>query len=68
MPIQQIKNLMHQVQSNPNPQVALQHLIMQNPTLQNLYRMSGGNWKQVAQNLAQQRGVDLNALIQELQS
>ena len=69
--IQQIKNMMKQMQSASNPQVFLQNMIAQNPVMQqafNAMRMSNASPQQFAQMLAQQKGVDLNALIQALQS
>ena len=68
--IQQLKAIMKQIQTSPNPQMALQNLIMNNPNFRNvrdLIQMSGGNLQQVAQFMANQKNVDLNALIQELQ-
>lgn len=69
--IQQIKNLMYQVKNSQNPQMMLQNIIMQNPNMQNvlnLMRMNNANPQQIAQLLAQQKGIDLNSLIMELQS
>lgn len=61
---------MKQIQASPNPQLALQNLIMNNPNYRNiidLMRMGGNNLQQIAQYLANQKGVNLNELIQELQ-
>ena len=69
--IQQIKNLMYQVKNSQNPQMILQNIIMQNPNMQNvlnLMRLNNASPQQIAQLLAQQKGVDLNNLIMELQS
>ena len=69
--IQQIKTLMKQIQQSPNPQAALQNLLANNPNYKramDLIHMSNGNLQQVAQYLANQNNVDLNALIKELQS
>lgn len=69
--IQQIKNLMYQVKNSKNPQMILQNIIMQNPSMQNvlnLMRLNNASPQQIAQLLAQQKGVDLNNLIMELQS
>jgi hypothetical protein len=69
--IQQIKNLMYQVKNSQNPQMILQNIIMQNPSMQNvlnLMRLNNASPQQIAQLLAQQKGVDLNNLIMELQS
>lgn len=62
---------MQQVRFSQNPQATLQNMIMQNPNIQNIVnalRMSGSTPQQFAQMLAQQKGVDLNALLNELQS
>ena len=59
--IQQLKNLMQ------NPQAILQ----QNPNLQNIIsiaRNHGLSLQQLAQMIAQQRGYNLNEIIQQLQS
>ena len=66
--MQQIKNLMHQMQNAPNPQTALQQLVMSNPYLSNIINLSNGNLEQAARSLASQRGIDINVLLQELQS
>lgn len=66
--MQQIKNLMHQMQNAPNPQAALQQLVMSNPYLSNIINLSNGNLEQAARSLASQRGIDINTLLQELQS
>ena len=69
--IQQLKDIMKQIQQSPNPQAALQNLLMSNPNYKNimsLIQLNGGNLQQVAQYMANQRNVDLNALIQELQN
>lgn len=65
--IQQIKNLMQQIKMSANPTSAIQTLIAQNPNLRLLLNNSS-SLQQIAQNMAQQKGIDLNALIQQLQS
>ena len=62
---------MNQIQASKNPQLALQNMLMQNPNLNlinNLLHLNNGNLQQTAQFIAQQRNIDLNSLIQELQS
>ena len=69
--IQQLKTIMNQIQSSKNPQLALQNMLMQNPNLNlinNLLHLNKGNLQQTVQFIAQQRNIDLNSLIQELQS
>ena len=68
--IQRVKNLMSQIKSNQNPQVAFQNMLRQNPNLNNIFntiQMSNLSPQQFAQMLAQQKGIDLNSLIKELQ-
>ena len=64
--IQQIKNLMQEIKMSSNPQLIIKNLLNQNPSLQLL--LKGGSLQQIAQQMAQQRGIDLNQLIQQLQS
>jgi hypothetical protein len=64
-----IKNLMHQVRAAQNPQQMLQSIIAKNPQLQsfmNLAHNNGVSLEQVARMLAQQKGVDINTVINEL--
>lgn len=59
------------MRGNPNSMSILNNLIQQNPDLQQivpLLRMSNGDVKGLAQFMANQKGVDLNALINALQS
>jgi len=61
---------MRQVQNSPNKEAMLMNLLQQNPNLQkisSLLKMGNGNLQQAAQILAEQKGVNLNNLIQELQ-
>lgn len=59
---------MHLVQTSTNPQIALQEMIAKNSGLIDLIRLSKGNLKQAAEYIAKQKGYDLNALLQDLQS
>ena len=68
--MQQIKALMHQFRYSQDPQL-LQNIINQNPYLQNvmqMMQMNGMSMQQFATMLAQQRGIDINKLIYELQN
>lgn len=59
------------MRGNPNSMSILNNLIQQNPDLQQivpLLRMSNGDVKGLAQFMANQKGVDLNALINALQN
>ena len=66
LPIQQIKDLMNQVKMSSNQQAMIQNLLNQNPNLRLL--LSGGSLQSIAQELARQKGVDLNELIRQLQN
>lgn len=62
---------MRQIQNSQNPQAALQNMLMQNSNLgqiAQLLKFNGGSLQQVAQYIANQRGIDLNVLVKELQS
>lgn len=58
------------VQSGGNPMAMLQQMAQQNPQIaQSMQMLSGRNSRdlqQIAQNLAQQKGLDLNAVIRSL--
>ena len=63
--------MMRQIQNSQNPQAALQNMLMQNPNIaqiSQLLKFNGGSLQQVAQYIANQRGIDLNVLIRELQN
>ena len=69
--VQQAKRWLHQVQNSGNSQQALQQLLMQNPNVSNIWSLlksNGGSLESVARIIAQQRGFNLNEVIQELQS
>lgn len=60
---------MNQVKSAANPQQMLQSIVANNPQLQtfmNLAHNNGVSLEQVARMLAQQKGVDINTIINEL--
>ena len=61
---------MRQMRASSDAQAYLQNYLMQNPNVSQISNLlkSNGNLRQVAQMMAQQQGIDLNALIQELQS
>ena len=69
--VQPIKNLMSQLKLSANPSMLIQSVLAQNPQLIEIVKMAQGNeasLQQVAQMMAQQRGYDLNSIIQDLQS
>ena len=60
---------MRQAQSSQNQQEFLTNMLQNNPNLQTLsilLKSNNGSLQQVAQLMAQQKGIDLNMLIQEL--
>ena len=62
---------MRQIQNSNNPQQGLQNLLLNNPNTQalnQLIKMYNGDLRAIAQYIANIRGMDLNSLIQELQS
>ena len=66
--LQIVKNLMRQIQGAPNAQ---QLILNKFPNLQpvlNLAQNRGYSLEQIARMMAQQKGVDINALINELSS
>jgi len=69
--IQQIKNMMSMVQMSANPQMALQNIVNQNPNLQNILNLAnsnGANLQQVFYNMAKQKGVNPEDVINALRS
>lgn len=68
--MQQIKNLMRAVQMSTNPQLALQQVINQNPDLRNILNLAnanGANLQQLFYAMAQQKGVDPQQILRDLQ-
>ena len=63
--IQQVKYLMNTLQASGNPQAMLNQLMGQNPQFAQLAKQP--NLKQMAEQMARERGIDLNNLIQQLQ-
>lgn len=71
MNLQPIKNLMSQFKLAQNQQAMIQGLINQSPEIAQIFQLAKGNnvsLQQVAQVMAQQRGINLDQLVQELQS
>lgn len=69
--IQQIKNMMRMVQMSNNKSATLQTLIAQNPGLKNIINLvnsKGMSMEQVFYALAQQRGIDPQVILNELNS
>ena len=68
--MQQIKGIMNQIKMAQNPQYALNQIVMNNPQFAqvvNLIKSMGGNPQQAFYNLAQQRGIDPQVVLNELQ-
>ena len=65
-----INNLNQLLSMGSNPQQIVQNAIAQNPQLQQLFSQIGGgvNAKTLVMQIAQQRGIDINQMIQFLQS
>ena len=62
---------MRQMQNLHNPQEMLQNLTQKYPMLQQIFAIqqkNGVSLQQIAEVMAQQKGANLNQLIQELQS
>ena len=61
---------MKQMQTFGNSQAALQALSQQHPEINSIFAITkkGASLKQIAEIMAQQKGINLNNLIQELQS
>ena len=65
-----MNNLNQLLSMGNNPQQIVQNAIAQNPQLQQLFSQIGGgvNAKTLVMQIAQQRGIDLNKMIQILQN
>lgn len=67
--IQQIKNMMNMLRSSNNPQALLQNMIQQNPQMKNvmdIIQQNGGDPKTAFYNLANQRGVNPDEILEML--
>ncbi len=63
--IEQVKYLMNTIQSSGNPQAMMNSLFGKNPQLAALAKQP--NLKSIAEQMARERGIDLNVLINQLQ-
>ena len=65
-----MNNLNQLLSMGNNPQQIVQNAIAQNPQLQQLFSQIGGgvNAKTLVMQIAQQRGIDINQMIQILQN
>ena len=67
--IQNVKNMMNQIKLAQNPQMMLNQMMMNNPqfaSVINLINQGGGNPETVFYNLAKQKGVDPNCILNQL--
>lgn len=65
----QIRNMMNMVRNAGNPQAVLNQMIQNNPQMRSvmdLVKQSGGDPKKAFYDLAQQRGVDPNQILDML--
>ena len=67
--IAQAKQMMRMVQMAQDPQAELANLIRNNPNSAAISNMlqNGNSLEQIARNMAQQNGIDINNLINQLQ-
>lgn len=59
--IQQLKGVMNQIQMAQNPQLMLHQFLMSNPQLKNIFELiknGGGDLQTTFMNLAKQRNID----------
>ena len=68
LPIQQVKGMMQQLKNASNPQQVLMSMIQENPQFAQITQMmkSAGGLEPLARQMAQQKGINLDNLIQEL--
>ena len=68
--IQQIKGVMNQIKMAQNPQLALNQILMNNPNINSIMELiknNGGNLQTAFYNLAKQKGIDPQVVLNELQ-
>ena len=69
--IQQIKGIMNQIKMAQNPQLALNQILMNNPNINlimELIKNNGGNLQTAFYNLAKQKGLDPQVVLNELRN
>lgn len=62
-PLAGVKNMISAVKASRNPQAMIQNMVQRNPQVQQLLRQSGGDPKAAFYNLAQQKGVNPDEII-----
>ena len=66
--IQQIKRMMNMFKSIQNPQEAMNQLAKQNPMVANIIQMSNGDLKGTFYKMCQEKGVNPDDIIKQLQN
>ena len=69
--IQQIKGVMNQIKMAQNPQLALNQILMNNPNINSIMELiknNGGNLQTAFYNLAKQKGIDPQVVLNELRN
>lgn len=66
--IQQIKRMMNMFKSIQNPQEAMNQLAKQNPMVANIIQMSNGDLKGTFYKMCQEKGVNPNDILKQLQN
>lgn len=66
--IQQIKRMMNMFKSIQNPQEAMNQLAKQNPMVANILQMSNGDLKGTFYKMCQEKGVNPDDILKQLQN
>ena len=66
--IQQIKRMMNMFKSIQNPQEAINTLAKENPAIANIIQMSNGDLKGTFYKMCQEKGVNPDDIIKQLQN
>lgn len=66
--IQQIKRMVNMLKSVQNPQAAMNELAKQNPMVANILQMSNGDLKGAFYKMCQEKGVNPDDIIKQLQN
>lgn len=66
--IQQIKRMMNMFKSIQNPQEAMNQLAKQNPMVANILQMSNGDLKGTFYKMCQEKGVNPDEILKQLQN
>lgn len=65
---QQIKRMMNMFKSIQNPQAAMNELAKQNPMVANILQMSNGDLKGTFYKMCQEKGINPDDIIKQLQN